>query len=100
MTFLECFILNYISSVLCIGVVYIIFEESCSVSNLKAHYFCYLPFPSNRDFFHGLLVFSQQEYYFRQIALFICSVSRIGMIVFGPFMGELLEVRKVSAWYS
>ena len=66
-------------------VVYIIFGESFSLSlTLKLIIFAiclFLPveifFPPNR------LVFTQQEYYFKQIGLFICSASGIGMIMFG-----------------
>ena len=64
---------------------------------LKFIIFAFCLFLQAEIFFFLSSVFSQQEYYFKQIALFICSASRIGIIMVGPLMGELLEVRKVSA---
>ena len=66
-------------------VVYIIFGESFSLSlTLKLIIFAICLFLPVEIFFPpNLLVFSQQEYYFKQIGLFICSASGIGMIMFG-----------------
>lgn len=99
-TFLECFILNLIPPMLYISsCLYHLWREFLSLT-LKLIIFAICVFLPLEIFFPYLLVLSLHKYYFKQIALFICSAFGIAMIMFGPLMEGLWEVRKVSTRYS
>lgn len=82
----------------CTHMVVYIWREFFSVSNFKAHYFCYLPFPSRRDFFPLIfLCFPSRSTILNRLVCSYVLPLELAWLCLG-LNGGIIKVRKVSAW--